>query len=206
MEKLDLTGIKAIIFDLGGVILNIDYNKTQQAFEALGIQNFNELYSQARQSKLFDRLETGELTPEEFRTSLCKLSEKELADTEIDKAWNAMLLDLPEERKKLLLELKNKYRTYLLSNTNEIHVTAFSGSIIARKELEKLFDKVYFSNEIKMRKPNPEVFEFVLKENNLKAEETLFVDDSIQHIEGAQKVGIRAVLLEKGTSIMDLFC
>lgn len=205
MDKINLEGIKAIIFDLGGVILNINYQLAEQAFEKLGIENFAELFSQASQSKLFDRLEKGVISPAEFRKELCSLSKKNLTDDQIDKAWNAMLLDLPPERIELLKKLKEHYKIYLLSNTNKIHIDQFSCRTISREKLESLFDKVYFSSEIGMRKPDSEIFEHVLKENGLKPSETLFIDDSIQHIEGAEKVEIRAVLLEKGTTINKLF-
>ena len=118
-----------------------------------------------------------------------------------------MLLDFPKERLDLLQKLKSKYRLFLLSNTNEIHITEFEKSLHKThgyKNLESFFEKVYYSCRVKMRKPNIDIFELVLHENDLNAEETLFIDDSPQHIEGALKTGIKAVLLNKNEEVESL--
>ena len=201
------THIKNIIFDFGGVILNIDYKLTEKAFRELGLTDFAGIYSQATQKELFDVFEKGLISPAEFRTEIRKFIGS-ATDTQIDQAWNAMLLDLPEERVSLLDKLRKTHRIFLLSNTNEIHFTSFSlymKSKFKRDLLFELFEKAYVSHELKMRKPDSEIFEFVLNENGLKKEETLFIDDSIQHIEGAKKAGLNTVFLEKGRTILDIF-
>jgi len=200
--------IKNIIFDFGGVILNIDYTLTEVAFKKLGMKDFGKAYSQATQNDLFDALEKGLITPENFRKEIRKLINPAVTDLQIDQAWNSMLLDLPEERIHLLEKLKTKYRIFLLSNTNEIHYTSFTNAIkenFKRDIFADIFEKVYVSHKVNMRKPDAEIFEHVLAENKLKKEETLFIDDSIQHIEGANKVGIKTIFLEKGKTILDLF-
>ena len=200
--------IKNIIFDFGGVILNINYKLTENAFAKLGLKEFDKIYSQETQKELFDVFEKGEITPTDFRRGIKKFISDDVSDLQVDEAWNAMLLDLPEERVKLLSELKKKYKLFLLSNTNEIHFNSFSNYMqtkFNRDIFSDLFDIAYFSHKMKMRKPGKEIFDLVLKENNLQKEETLFIDDSIQHIEGAREVGINAILLEKGKTILDLF-
>ena len=200
--------IKNIIFDFGGVILNIDYKLTEQAFTKLGIEDFDSIYSQAVQKELFDVFEKGLMSPEDFRKGLRKYIAEEVSDTEIDNAWNSMLLDLPEERIILLDKLRKNYRLFLLSNTNEIHYNSFLAYMknkFRRDIFSEVFEKAYVSHQIHLRKPDAVIFEFVLRENSLRKEETLFIDDSIQHIEGAKRVGLKTLFLEKGKTILDLF-
>jgi putative hydrolase of the HAD superfamily len=200
--------IKNIIFDFGGVILNIDYKLTENAFARLGLTDFAGIYSQATQKELFDVFEKGLITPADFRKEVKKYIKQKTSDAQIDEAWNAMLLDLPEERVTLLDKLKKTHRIFLLSNTNEIHFTAFSSYIknkFKRDVFSEVFEKYYVSHKVNMRKPDAEIFELVVRENDLRKEETLFIDDSIQHIEGARKAGLNALFLEKGKTILDLF-
>ena len=200
--------IKNIIFDFGGVILNIDYKLTEAAFAKLGLTDFEKIYSQATQKELFDALEKGLITPDTFRKEIREFLRGDITDEQIDGAWNAMLLDLPEERVTLLEKLKTKYRIFLLSNTNEIHFDSFSAYMknkFNRNIFGEVFESAYLSHRLKMRKPDAEIFEFVLRENNLKNSETLFIDDSIQHIEGANRLGINTIFLKKGETILSLF-
>ncbi|MCG3165330.1 MAG: D-ribitol-5-phosphate phosphatase [Bacteroidia bacterium] len=199
---------KNIIFDLGGVILNIDYRLTSQAFKNLGLADFDEKYSQAKQSHLFDRLETGAVAPEQFRLELKAYFSQTVSDTDLDTAWNAMLLDLPKQRIDLLKELSKKYRLFLLSNTNIIHYNAYSAYLkttFGKLIFDEIFEKQYLSFEVGMRKPDKEIFELVLNENKLLPSETLFIDDSIQHIEGARKTGINAYHLPPTETIIEVF-
>ena len=204
---LELNGVKNIIFDLGGVILNIDYRLTAKAFKEIGVINFDEIYSQAKQGQVFDKLETGELTPDEFREYMKEIVPS-LQLSDIDKAWNAMLLDLPVQRIDLLKKLKNKYRLFLLSNTNEIHIKCFRKIIessYGKNIFDAIFEHQYYSSDIGMRKPNPECFQYVLEKNGIEPSETLFIDDSIQHVEGARKLKINAYHLISGENITTLF-
>ena len=198
---------KNIIFDLGGVILNIDYELTFKAFKNLGLKNFDTLFSKARQKELFDNFETGKYSADDFRNEIKKFHVS-LTSHQIDHAWNSMLLDLPRERLSLLSSLKNKYRLFLLSNTNTIHIDAYSDYLknsYGFSDLSHIFEKQYYSFALGMRKPDAHTFDFVLKENNLKASETLFIDDSPQHIEGAKKLGIQTYYLQKTETILNLF-
>nr|WP_225986564.1 HAD family phosphatase [Rufibacter sp. LB8] len=183
---------------MGGVILNIDYAKSTDALRQFAAQDTQVDFSQKAQSELFDLLETGDITPQEFRDGLRQEYGLTATDEQLDQAWNSMLLDIPAERIKLLRELGKHYRLFLLSNTNAIHLIAFN-EIVANSfqipSLDELFEKPYYSHMVRKRKPGTEVFEHILKENKLRAEETLFIDDSIQHIEGAQQLGLQTLHL-----------
>ena len=200
--------IKNIIFDLGGVILNINYELTSKSFENLGGFEFENLYSQAKQKNIFNQLETGEISPSIFRSELKKLMGFNVSDEKFDQSWNAMLLDLPIKRLELIKSLGFSYNTFLLSNTNEIHIKAFKQIInekIGYSNFVSCFKKCYYSSEIGLRKPNLACFNYVLKQNNLIAQETLFIDDSIQHIEGAKKAGLKTYHLKNEEELVTSF-
>lgn len=194
----------ALIFDLGGVLIDIDYTKTQRAFEALGITNFSELYSQASQQALFDRFETGQISAQHFINQLMHFFNEPISPNKIVHAWNEMIEDFQVEKLDLLEQLSNKYPLFLLSNTNELHVPVVRQRLAKHttKNLEDYFTRIYLSNEIEQRKPSKEIFEFVCRENKLDPKQTLFIDDSIQHIEGAKKAGLQTIHL---TNKQDLF-
>ncbi len=204
-----IQGIKHIIFDLGGVLLNIDYKRTEQAFIDLGFHNFPQLYSQLQQTSLFDDFETGKITSATFIQSIRAVAEKPLAEHDIINAWNAMLLDFPLRRLQLLQQLRLYYDLLLLSNTNEIHETAFNQILLSNHGMPNLgvfFDKVYLSHKIGMRKPGADVFKKILDDNGFNAAQTLFIDDSPQHIEGAKSAGIQTIFMDKGMTIeKDIF-
>ena len=210
-KLLDLSGIKNIVFDLGNVVLDVDYTETIKAFEALGAVEFDSIYTQFAQTEIFDLLDKGLISPDKFRTGLrTAVPElKSVSDRDIDSAWNAMLKGLPVERLDVLNDLKSKFRTFILSNTNEIHVESFSKTIaetVPGKKLADYFEGVCYSNEIGLRKPDVEVFEFVLNKYGLIPGETLFIDDSEANVKGAEKAGMKTFLLEKGfLTIVDLF-
>jgi putative hydrolase of the HAD superfamily len=195
---LNLQGYHNIIFDLGGVVLDIDYNLTISAFKALGIENAATFYSKAQQIPLFDELEKGNITEEKFYDEMRRMSGLPLSDLQIQNAWNALLIGLPEENVVLLKQLKNRSRIFLLSNTNCIHERGYR-EMIARHYgsfiLEDLFEKSYLSHHLHMRKPDPMIFEFVLADAGLDRAETLFIDDSPQHVDAARKLGINAIHL-----------
>lgn len=215
MKKLTFSpyrhlNIKNIIFDLGGVILNIDYHLTIDAFKKLGFDNFDDVFTQAKQTGIFDNLDKGIITPQEFRDGVRELSGKPFSDQQIDDAWNAMLLDFPVHRLEILEKVHNQYRTFLLSNTNKIHIDVYNQILLNTfgvKDLSHFFEKEYYSHEVHMRKPDAEVFSLILEENGLKAEETLFIDDTEQHVIGARKVGLIAyhLKIKDGEKIEVLF-
>ncbi len=207
-KKLPIKDIKYIIFDWGGVIININYDATVHAFGQLGYEKFEEYYHQRSQHALFDDYEIGSISTNVFRDGIRKaLSLPDLSNQQIDEAWSAMLLDMPMERIEIIKKLKTQYRLFLLSNTNQIH----EDEIVPRLDNQlgypffSLFDAVYLSHRVGERKPNAAIFEHVMRENNLNPKETLFIDDSEQHIDGASALGINAFYLQKGMSIVDIF-
>lgn len=207
---MELKGVKNIIFDLGGVLLNLDLSLTHKAFFKLGVTDFQMHHSQAKQGGLFDSWEEGSITEDEFCSQLREITAISASNEQITFAWNAMLLDFPLERKNLLMRLKKEFNTSLLSNTNETHVRAFHKIIddgLELDSLESLFHSYYFSNEIGYRKPNKEAFEFVLNQNNYLATETLFIDDTKEHVDAAKKLGIQThyLNLEDNQSLINLF-
>ena len=202
-----MTKIKNIIFDLGGVILNLDYTKTDKEFHRLGLNNFSKLYSKKKQSKIFDDFEKGRFSAEKFIFLIKQSENLKVKDSDFINAWNAMLLEIPKERMEFIKRLKKDYNIYLLSNTNEIHIKKFEADLRKNnwlRDFQDCFDQVYYSSNMGMRKPDYDCFNKVLEDHNLKAHETLFIDDSVQHIEGAKKVGINAYLLNKEDSILRL--
>ena len=201
-----MKNIKAIIFDLGAVILNINYQNTIDEFSKLGVRNASSFYSKKAQANLFNQIETGDITVEKFLTKLQKETNNSSIN-QISEAWNAMLLDLPKNRLAVIQSLKKEYPIYLLSNTNAIHIDALKKKI-GNKKWEKfcnLFDKMYLSHELGLRKPDAAIFEYILKEQNLKPEEVFFIDDSPEHIQGANKLGIKTHHLKTEEEIATLF-
>lgn len=199
---------KNIIFDLGGVLINLNYSLTADAFAQLGIKEFHDLFSQAQQTDLFDLYEKGLISSTEFRKRVKTLLNTTVSDEKIDNAWNAMLLDFPIQRLDFLTKIKNQHRTFLLSNTNDIHIQKINQDLKKNHAIADFsghFEKMYLSYEINMRKPDAEIFEFVLAENNLIANETLFIDDSAQHIATAKQLGIHTYWLDtKKETILDV--
>src|SRR6266487_829623 len=182
--------IKNIIFDLGGIFLNLDFSKTEKAFREIGVTEFTSLYTQHHSSELFDLLEAGKISPEEFHHAFVHETGVHLSYDQLKNAWTALLLDFPIERLQWLQEIGKRYNIFLLSNTNKIHYDAFTASFREQMSIEdfnKLFIKAYYSHEIGFRKPNPESFLYVLNEQNLKPGETLFIDDTLKNIEGAKQ-------------------
>lgn len=198
--------IKNIIFDLGGVILDINYQATIDAFAQLGISNFSKLYSQKSQQKLFDQFETGHVSSKDFVKGIQQMHSAQVSNELIVKAWNAMLKGVKKNKLDYIKSLRNQYHTILLSNTNEIHISAFEEEM-SHKELltqfKSCFEKIYYSSRMGLRKPHAICFEKVLTEQQFNPKETLFIDDSIQHIEGAKGCGIKAVLFPQNGIIQD---
>ena len=198
--------IDTIVFDLGGVILNIDYRQTEKAFQDIGFPDFAELYTQFKQTDLFVQLEKGLIDPNEFLDRLKGFATRDVTEEQIINAWNAMLLDLPLHNLHLLEELKKHYRLLLLSNTNAIHYECFFNQVenlTGRRDLSPYFEKEYYSHLIGKRKPDREVFEFIIKDRQINPEETLYIDDSPQHLETAQYLGFFTFLKDQQEELPD---
>ncbi len=202
-----MQNIKAIIFDLGGVLLNIDFKKVSNAFKVLGVDAFDEMYSQSKVDMLFENLEVGKISEEEFCDAINIHSGKCLLPHEITTAWNSILLEFRTESLAHLKILKNKYKLFLLSNTNSIHMQAFNKIFdknFGQGTFNSFFDRAYYSHEIGLRKPDAAAYLYVLNENNLLPHETLFIDDTLKNIEGARAVGLQTIFLSDGKKIEDL--
>lgn len=192
--------IKNIIFDYGNVIFEINFKRTQQAFEQLGITNIEAFFAHKGHNSLFDDFETATISPSQFRDGIRKAAlNTNLSDQEIDNAWNSLLIGVSANNHDVLMEVKAKYRTFLLSNNNEIHykwITDYLRTTFEVENYDNFFEKAYFSQQMRLRKPNRNIFEQVITDNNLNPKETLFIDDSPQHIEGAKNAGLSTLLMD----------
>jgi putative hydrolase of the HAD superfamily len=206
--KSVLNGITTIIFDLGGVVLDLDPNLTAEAFSKLSGKTITEIYEIFISSEWVPAFEKGKISAADFRKQVRQDLSINNPDQEIDQAWNAMLLTLPPKRLDLLSGLRSSFNTLVLSNTNVIHVEAFSqtvASVTKGGKIDDHFNQVYYSNEVGMRKPDAEIFEFVLEANNLKANSTLFIDDMLPNIESANQIGIKTVHLTDQEDLFRIF-
>lgn len=201
-----MNGIKNLIFDLGGVILNIDFDLTEQAFKKLGLPNFSQYITRFHITAFFKDYEIGQISDADFIQELKALLPQPVSDEAIIAAWNALLLDFPPERIELLLALKKQYRMFLLSNTNALHYQAFQQQLHAQTGylMEDLFEKTYYSHICHLRKPGAAIYELVVKENNLLPAETLFMDDTATNFSGAIEVGLQIKHIKPGQTIVEL--
>ncbi len=205
-----MQNIKNIIFDYGNVIFSLDFNRSREAWASLGIADPDAFYSHQRQDKIFTEFESGDVTSEQFRAYIRDvLNQPGLTDAQIDYAWNSLLVGVAEGNHELLLDLKTQYRTFLLSNINPIHYDFIMDYLKTDFGFERgndhLFEKAYYSHLMGKRKPNADIFERVLDENDLIPAETLFIDDNPQNIEAAKKLGIKTYLMSAPDSIQVLF-
>ena len=199
--------IETIVFDLGGVLMDIDYLSTSVLMSKIGLTDFDQIYTQHQQNDLFNAFETGQLSPFLFINKLLERStNKGINANQLVHAWNAMIGNFRANLIDVVLQLRGKYKVALLSNTNAIHFElvkrnwekAFSFNF------ESLFDGFFLSHEIGMRKPNADCFEYVLQQMNSLPKNVLFIDDSIQHIQGAKSLGINTCLFVDQNDLFQL--
>ena len=196
--------IRTIIFDLGGVILPIFPEQTVREFEKIGLKNFDKIYTLKKQEHFFDEFEKGKITAALFRNEIKKHYDRKITDDQIDFCWNALIGELTPERFSFLADLKTKYNLFLLSNTNIIHHTAFTktfNSLFGKNHFDNLFTNVYYSFQKKMRKPDREIFDLVIKENSLRPGECVYIDDNMINAEAAQIAGMNAIHHAEGMNI-----
>jgi putative hydrolase of the HAD superfamily len=189
-----------LLFDFGGVLIDLDIARTPAAFARLSRRGQAADYSQLAQAELFDLFETGQTTPTEFRAALREAYDLDATDAQIDAAWNALLLDVPAERLALVAELRQRgHQTALLSNTNELHIAEINRRLAQQYGLQHgiadCLDRVFYSQEVGLRKPGEEIFRHALREMNWQAADTLFIEDSPQHIATARRLGLRVLHL-----------
>ncbi|MFW5850838.1 MAG: HAD family hydrolase [Bacteroidota bacterium] len=197
-----------IIFDFGGVILNLDEYET---FSQLAF--FFECPPENVMPVLIENAgfldyECGKITSEDFIVRVQQISKKEISQEQFISIWNAMLLDFPLKHVDLLKKLRAHFRIHLLSNTNELHIHAFRRNMRAQgiaESLEDMFDTVWYSSTVGMRKPYPETFITIMRNYTINPSRTLFLDDKIENIEGAQKAGLDSILVTTENSILRIF-
>jgi putative hydrolase of the HAD superfamily len=202
-----LNGIRNIIFDLGGVLLNIAPKKTIEAFGKLGMEQLVGDKGLSYDHDIFYQMEQGLITSDEFRQGVLDLLPNSASFQEIDDAWTAMLLDFPTIRVELVKNLRKDFKIYLFSNTNAIHVEKFH-SIFRNQhgfEVSTLFDKDFYSNEIGYRKPSSESYQEIIRLSGVNPEETLFIDDSLPNVESAVASGLKGFWLEPGQKVEEIF-
>lgn len=202
-----MSSVKNILFDLGGIFLDINYRLTEKAFIDLGISDFDQRFNQQFSNTLFEELETGKIEPEIFYNRFRQETGAELSNESIEKAWNALLLDFPAERLEWLEEMGKKYPVYLYSNTNIIHYQCFMKIFEQKFEgrnFNNYFRTAYYSHELGLRKPYPSSYTRIMELENLDPAETLFIDDTLKNITGAKEAGLQTLWLQPGISVVDL--
>ncbi|MBX3256806.1 MAG: HAD family phosphatase [Chitinophagaceae bacterium] len=202
-----MQNIENIIFDLGGVILTLDMPRAEKKFIELGVKDYNALFRSGNVSSFFKDYEIGKIGDAEFLDALRDLAGLPLPDAALIDAWNAMLGVFPKERVELLNNLKSKYRLFLFSNTNAIHLDRFRNiyaDTFNNAVFDDHFEKAYYSQVLGMRKPDPSSFRQIIEENELDPSRTAFIDDSAANIEGARLVGLKGIHITPGTTILDL--
>ena len=203
--------MKNLIFDLGDVIIPIDLTAPVRNFAMLANLPENEVRTIWQQHDFINHYETGLIDDEAFRTHVRRVLKRETgasdhwADEVIDTAWNTILLDLPVERIERIKELKDSHRLFLLSNTSPIHIRQVNSVLtqLNQPTLEQLFERVFYSYEVRLAKPSPDIYRHVLTEAGLVAEETAFYDDNAANIRAAAELGIQAVHVQPPMTILD---
>ena len=201
------SSLKNIIFDLGGVLLELDVQKTFDAFGEMGLTKEIMMKRYDREENFFLQFEKGKISANEFRASIRKMIGNSVSDEKINYAWNEMLRGFRDDTIRLLSDLSGKYLLYLLSNTNEIHLPVYSEQFRETSggiDLQNYFIKSYFSHEIKSRKPELESFGYVLKDASLEPTETLFIDDFEENCITAREIGLVAHQLKPEENLRDV--
>jgi len=207
MIEIQKSAVRNIIFDLGGVLLNI--NPLLSLIELGKISGIgkDELISRFVKERIFEKFDTGSLNPAQFRSELCRIINKNVNDAEIDRAWNMLLLDFPLPRVELLQQLRKNYRVFLLSNTNSIHFDYYTNDFYKKYgfRMITLFDRLFLSYEIGIHKPDAGIYTYVLENANIDAKETVFIDDSLANIKAAEELGIAGIHIHDGHDVVDFF-
>ena len=207
--NVNISEVKNIIFDWGGVITDLNIDSVILAFKNLGFHHIDKAFAHDTDRNVFLRFETGKIKEAEFFKFLRKQLNRDVTDRQILDAWNSILGDLPAERWTILNEVKKSYRTFLLSNTNSLHVSFYTrklSTLFGRNGFDPLFEKTYYSHLLGMRKPDRNIYEFVLRDSRLEPGETLFIDDNPENIATALELGLKAVHLAPPVTLTDIFC
>ena len=192
------SNISTLIFDFGGVLIDLDMNQSILNFKKLGVENVENYLSNFGQSGFFMQLEKGKISAEEFRSEIRKLTTNTITDKEIDDAWNAFLVRIPSEKLDIVYQLRKKFRVIMLSNTNAIHFPYAERTFFSYKNrgIDEYFDKCYRSYDMKMAKPDAEIFEAILSQEQVAPNQCLLLDDGPKNIEQAQKMGFQTYFVD----------
>ena len=206
---MKIKDFKNIIFDLGGVIMNIDPELTLREFARLSGKTIEEIKINIHKHRqAMEQYELGQIDDRAFKASLNQFSDHTVSDKDFEDAWNKVLIDIPPERIELLKRLKSDHYLILLSNTNHLHLKRFN-EILANstgiKAFSDLFDKVYYSFLMHMRKPNQDIYQQVLDENDLDPDQTLFLDDLDENLQGAAQLGIHTLKVKRNHLSLEMF-
>ncbi len=200
--------IETIIFDFGGVVIDIDPQITVKKLQELGFEDVSKFQSSEFIDDIVRKFERGIFTPEMFRERIRAFLELDITDQQIDDAWNALIYDIPAERIEILEQVKKNYKMLLLSNSNEIHYDLYVRDLQLRfgyREFDELFHKAYFSFDTHLSKPDSEAYEFIMYQHDLNPAKTLFIDDNEENIKTAKRLGLKTYLLKKPQRIRDIF-
>jgi putative hydrolase of the HAD superfamily len=192
--------IQNFIFDLGGVLYDVDFAKTKDAFVKIGYPHFDEFFTQFHSNPLFEKFETGAISDKDFLNEVQQYSEKAVTQDQITEAWNAMLGGFRMKEVAFVKSLKKERSVFLLSNTNSIHYGVFQPEFFEQTghNFDDCFNGAHYSHILRKRKPYPETFTHLITLHDLIPEETLFIDDSYTNTEGAAKAGLHTLLLKPG--------
>lgn len=199
--------IKNIIFDYGNVIFDIDHQLTISAFQDLGLQHDKAFFGHLQQNPLFDLFEMGKISSADFRNEVRKIADQNFSDETIDTAWNTLLLGIRPGYLEFLEGIKPLYRTFLLSNNNEIHYNWINEYLLKEfgiPNMSQYFEHDYYSHLMGLRKPNADIFQKVIDEQHIIAAETLFIDDSPQHLETAKSLGFKTHLMLRSEDLREV--
>ena len=200
--------IKNLIFDFGGVIVDINPARVGQSFKELGVKDLEKVNELAFSRGLYLELEQGLITPAQFRDGIREVSGLKLTDEQIDGAWNSMIIDFPKSRFELLKQLKHNYNIYLLSNTNEIHYNYFNKYVsknLGANKLDDFFSKCFYSHEMKLRKPDPAIYIQMLETGGMQPSESLYIDDLPENIQAAKELGFNGITHNPAQEINQYF-
>lgn len=198
-----MTPIKNLIFDLGNVLYDIDFEIMYQRFDQLGIPNFENYFTLNKSDQLFFDLEKGLLSEADFYKGFNQLYQLELSHHQILDAWNSLLIGFRKESMDWVKAHQSLFPTFLYSNTNQIHYNYFIPQYAKEigGDFNTLFKKPYYSHEMGMRKPDPASFQYILDQEGLNAAETLFIDDNEPNVFAAASVGLQVLFLQPGMRI-----
>lgn len=199
--------IKTVIFDLGGVLMDLNKQRCIDAFVRLGFTDIEEYLGEYEQKGMFMELEDGTISADEFHDKIRNHIGKPVTDQQIDDAFNLFLVGIPDYKLTMLLQLRKKYRVFMLSNTNPVMFEGRIPEVFRTQGLDisDYFDKFYLSYQLGATKPNPVVFEKIISDAGIQPNETLFLDDSRRNTDAAEALGFRTYLTAPREDFSSIF-